>query len=1086
MNHRKKKSKKQFSHLIEQKVSSELMRIGNKRMTGRLSDPSGRGFPPPSERKRFIESIRAIPSDKRTPFDWYILGSLLVYDACLDDDDSKLNEGNEAIVIAVESDPPVPEAILDLVWLLNLRGLPAMSLQYARKATQLMPNSPEAWRFLGNTYMQLKQKDHAIDCLKKAVALPSSTESDHDTLKRLESREDFCGGRGLMFLGMPFFGQSLQKTQELQDEQIKLQLFYARQIVQLMPELAEAQYMAALSYYLLQQYDQAERHLAQLFAIEEKHADGYCMQALIHQKKRNSVEKAAEFYEKTIQIEPEHVVANSNLAKILLDEYQKAREARLLLEAALQADPTYAPAISMYGNTIAAIEHDYKRESDYHAKALKYSPNSPEIRFCYIMSLLQAGEFYQLKKEWRRHGTDLVQWAKSVTNIALLNPLLTCIPFFIDPPSDFGVCVQIAENFSDFLGGKALGPLLQQAWKIRYSLPNEPEICLGSFTWLGVVAGYCKNHELALEAFREAEKIEGKGKGSTLDVAVTLAQLGRFDEAIELANSVEAGTDRATTIQANILRDAGKLAPALEKYLLATIIEPDFELPVVCGIEVAIKLGEMQAVERLGTIAKEKFSDTTEGTYAFAKARLALGFPSESAAALSKLLYKDGMPNGLPKVDITKDGQLERDLSVTSGSDENTMFFTLALSFLKSRQFEELIHLGNWMQEHRTIHGDWLILVAEANRYLGYHKKALEIVDGMQFQPPPLATRALIAASEGDWKTVCDSVNGILSGQFLGTVFFHPEGLPDAVGLAVRSMNTLVDGYPHEAVEQARLALKDDCTCGLAYVSLSRAYEEAGEIDLAIESGMKGLERVPGDPGILEWLILKLIDQKQSWRAYEILSNYRKHIESRGMPQLACWLGEQVALAKLSGNISKTDRIVEPWVSLLEPQSQEWLNAAISGNEKISDLRLGIALYYCKIVERELTSKLIRPFVESRPESNPNEFDRDLKDLQFCLNTGRMPGLGSIAHALGVSTRPGRNDDTVLLSSWRKYLRELPEPQKTAVRSRDFVDRLRTLADVRNRVAHLGDLTYEEFDRVEKAVMDNRQPGLVLKLLGIQ
>ncbi len=96
-----------------------------------------------------------------------------------------------------------------------------------------------------------------------------------------------------------------------------------------------------------------------------------------------------------------------------------------------------------------------------------------------------------------------------------------------------------------------------------------------------------------------------------------------------------------------------------------------------------------------------------------------------------------------------------------------------------------------------------------------------------------------------------------------------------------------------------------------------------------------------------------------------------------------------------------------------------------------------------------------------------------------------MPGLGSIAHGPRVASRPGRHDDSVLLRSWRAYLSSLSEPQKSAVRSRDFVDSLRALADVRNRVAHLGDLTHEEFEGVEKAVLKNRQPGLVLKLLGI-
>jgi hypothetical protein len=96
-----------------------------------------------------------------------------------------------------------------------------------------------------------------------------------------------------------------------------------------------------------------------------------------------------------------------------------------------------------------------------------------------------------------------------------------------------------------------------------------------------------------------------------------------------------------------------------------------------------------------------------------------------------------------------------------------------------------------------------------------------------------------------------------------------------------------------------------------------------------------------------------------------------------------------------------------------------------------------------------------------------------------------MPGLGSIAHALGVAARPGRYDDSVLLRSWRAYLQALPDSQKSAVRSREFIDTLRTLADVRNRVAHLGDLTHDEFLRVEGAVLNNRVPGIVLNALGI-
>jgi tetratricopeptide (TPR) repeat protein len=1084
MSKRNKKKNKRTGNAPRKRPSKQPAHRDGRRMTGRLSDPSGRGFPTASHRKRIIESIRAIPSEQRAPEDWYALGSLLVYDACLEDDDSLMNEGNEALVIAADFDPPVPDAILDLTWLLNLRGLPAMSLPYAKRATELLVDRPDAWRFRANTHLQLKQRDLAIECLRKAVALPSSIPSDKKTLAKLESGEDQVGGRGVICFSTPFEEQPLHHSQEGKSEQIKLQLFYCRQLLQLMPDDSDTLYMTAMGHYHLQQFDEAERHLAQLFAVDEGHADGLCIQALIHKKKRGDLEKAAEFYGKAIQANPDHVLANSNLAKILMDEHGQVHEARLLLEAALEADPNYAPALSMYGNTIAHLESDFKRESEYHAKAIKYGPALPEFRFCYIISLLQAGEFWQLKKEWKKHGPYLARWAQVAPETPFLKPLVTIVPMILEPPSDFGTCVVVAEQCTSLLGGKALSPLLQQAWKLRHSIPDEEELRLGSYGWLGMVAGHCEQYELALEVFREAEKLEGKRGDASLNVAVTLGNLKRFDEAIELANSVEPGTSRAASIQANILHDAGRREEALEKYLLASQTEKDFVLPVANGMKIAVKLGDISAIKRLEIAAKENFGHTPDGQHAHAQARLALGFPSEAAEILCGLLYKDGEPHGLPEV-AEDDEAEEPDLTLLGGLNENATFFTLALSFLKSRQFGELIRLGDWMQEERSIHGDWNVLVAEANRYLGSDQKALEIVDGMTCQPPPLATKALIAAAEGDWETVRDVVNEILSGQFTGMEFFHPEGDPRAVGLALRSLNMLLDGYPNEAIEEARRALKADPTCGLAYTSLARAYDESGETTRSIDSAIAGLQHVPGDLGLLEWVVLRLIDQRKASQADEILANYREHLDSRGMSQVGSWLGEQVARAKLPADSAKRDKLDEAWIAQLEPQSQEWLNAAVAGNEKVSDLRLGIAIYYCKIVERELTSKLVQPFIDSRPATGSGEFDRDLKDFTRCLDTGRMPGLGSIAHALGVAARPGRYDDSVLLRSWRAYLQALPDSQKSAVRSREFIDTLRTLADVRNRVAHLGDLTHDEFLRVEGAVLNNRVPGIVLNALGI-
>ena len=155
-------------------------------------------------------------------------------------------------------------------------------------------------------------------------------------------------------------------------------------------------------------------------------------------------------------------------------------------------------------------------------------------------------------------------------------------------------------------------------------------------------------------------------------------------------------------------------------------------------------------------------------------------------------------------------------------------------------------------------------------------------------------------------------------------------------------------------------------------------------------------------------------------------------------------------------------------------------------NQKIADLRLGLAVYYCKIVEQELVSRLIEPFSQSNPQFRPDEFDKELRDIQRFLEHGRTPGLGGIAYALSAAVRPEKHEDTRLLQSWRMFLASISEPQRSSIRRREFLDDLKTMADARNRVAHLGDLSGDEFVRVERAVIEGDRPGSMLRALGVE
>ena len=98
----------------------------------KYSDLPNRAYPREETRARIIESIRNKVPQTRSPDEWYSLGNLLVYEACLNDDDGLMAEGSEALVMAAKQSPPVAHAILDLTWLLNLKALKPQGLKALR------------------------------------------------------------------------------------------------------------------------------------------------------------------------------------------------------------------------------------------------------------------------------------------------------------------------------------------------------------------------------------------------------------------------------------------------------------------------------------------------------------------------------------------------------------------------------------------------------------------------------------------------------------------------------------------------------------------------------------------------------------------------------------------------------------------------------------------------------------------------------------------------------------------------------------------------------------------------------------------
>lgn len=1036
------------------------------------------GFPTQDVRKATINRVRHISEADRSPDDWYALGSMLLCDGSLENDENLLNEGNDAVMRAADADPPVADAVLDMVWLLNLRGLPTMARKYACLATELCPDQRNAWRFRANTHLQLRQREEAIACLKKAAAVSDSTEADKQYLAKVEQSLDAASGKGILLFGPPEEFEPDDPI-ERKHESTKLHLFYTRQALALEPDSPELLMMAAIGSYHLQRFTDAVRYLVQLGALQPECAEALTLRALIEQKK-GDVEAASNFYRKALDADSHHPRANINLAKLLLDE-GNAHEARPLLTVALEIEPSSAEALELYGNTVGIIEKDYLKEADYHSRSIEIGPASPLMRYNLCLALLQAGEHWRLQKEWRKHQTFLERVPADLISAARIRLLKGVIQVVLNPPTDFHECVQAAQEIQEHFGGKAAEPLLNRGWELRATIKNrEPGFEAESLEGFALTASQCGLYESSLRAYRELERIVGSDREALLGLVYALERLDRREEALEVLSTIPTAAPGATTMKAILLRDLGRHEEALQAFFKA--VENDRDMPEAHaqGILLAIQMGDMQALAKFEQVAAGHESANTKVQCALAKAKIALGYPKEAADFLRGLLYDNSIPRGFVAA-ANENGPIDPD-----GETETEAFLTLGIAFLKSRQLPKMLHLWNWIRNHRHFSGDWNVLVAEANRIEGYRDAARHEVEQMPTEPPPQATIALCCLADGDWDQAQVAVDQILAPIFEKSQFSHPQGHPTAIGHAVRSMKLLADGFAEEAESEARKALKNDTTCSLAHTALARALDQMGKSKEALAAAIEGLERIPGDAGLVEWVVLRLLEDRDLQQADLVLSRFRAQLESRGYHDVASWLGETISRSQLADQSRLNFATAEwSWAKKLHPDSQQWLDSAVNGHQLIEKFTLGVAFYYCKIVERELATRIVEPFLKSVSPIRPDDSERDLRDFVRCATQNHPPGLGGICFSLTAAARPGRHGETMLMRSWRKYLTSLPEPMKSGLRKRSFLDDLKMMADVRNRLAHLGNLNAAEFERVEKAIVQEGKPGPLIEALGI-
>ncbi len=1038
----------------------------------------GTGYPPKAVRVKTIETISNIDDNDRTRDQWCTLGHLMVYEGCLQNDRDLINQGCASLRKAAQWNPPDPEAALELVWVFQLLGIPSMALDYAKIATDLLPQFRDSWRFRAGVHASLGERPEAIECMERAVGCKDCIPADMEYLDELKRGDRLSVAGESVTFGIRGLG-SLENQVSLDEEQLALLCFELEQALKGTPDSEDFRYALARCRYSLGQLTEARKNLALLLDLNPGHADALVLKGVCLQKQQQ--EEAAEVeYRQALAVDPQHCLANTNLAYLLLENSQHL-EGRRYLEQALKTNPNYPPALSLYGNTVAELEQDYVKELGYQKRALAQEPTNPRYILNVCLCAAQTGNFSEAQKVWKTH--------RSKVHGSAFEAQKQQVEVLLFPPDDGQACGLLLEHLmATPLRGPALSLLLKKLWALRFNIDDESYS--DSMHGLGVYSGQCNELDLSLKFFEEAHRVSNRPGESIFNVAVALGKLGRYDEALEKIQSTgNFSTPRAYTVSGNLKRDAGRLHEALEDYRVALNHDAEFPLLYSVGSHLANELGRPDVLREF-LAGLEANSDVLgkEARSIRAWCLMWLGFPSKAAQAF---LTCSGVCESEPDECVNED-DTENDFSLFGDETQQQLDRGLYTSLLRSGQFNVASNLATMRRSTLIQNGDCDTVSAEAWRHSGEYSRAQQLIAGSSEGPHRLS-RALCLAAENQVDEARLLLEGLADGS--GDHWWHPEGeLSVVAGVHMVRLNWLESRIDFDVVVEKLVRCAEvDPSFVLTYQLLVEMLAERGDHSDSMRWLETGLRHRVGDPELLRHKISSQIDVGNFEEAGHLLDANRVHFQEYGRNDLGHLLKEELLVAELLHLKRQQSDIKElessasmPWFESLHLKGQQWLTTVLQYLSKINDLRTGICLYLCKTAETELFHRLIEPFRQTLQGRFPAS-DNAQRDLSRYVVTGQgTMGLGGCHRSLLLVASQQTSSDSQLLKLFRAYVRGLDWPEAAIFLTDDYLAELGALARTRNRMAHQDDIAEAEFTRVFKFLIDGNRPGQFFRAFGLE
>ena len=752
----------------------------------------GREYPPKEIRNAIIRAARGVAESERTPDQWYSLGSLLVYEGCLEEDDALLDQGLNALLQAAEAEPPIGLAVLDLSWVFALKGLHSMALQYAKKACTLLPDNQDAWRFCANAYVAMGMREEAIECMERASKVSEPFPRDLEYLETLKNGKPL--GRCFV-VSYGIQANLVEGNHNLSQEELKLLRFETKQLAKSLEDKEELTLTLAQLSWQLGDIDGALKTLAELTATNPEHANANAFLGRLYDLKRNK-EQAIHHYNRALANSPDEaflVMSLTNLAKHLLDD-DEPHAARNLLEAAMTIAPDYGVAFHLYGNSVARLEGDFELELTYHEKAVELCPDKVGVLVSHLMCLMSLNRLEDLRTTFQAYKS------KFTGDVGDFHFPLELMRTYLEPPEDLDGCIFFANTFLRLNPSAASRFIELAVEKCDSGNAGEYENSLG---YLGMLASQAKDHELVLRIFEEAHRVSGNNIHNA-NSAVALAALGRVKEALEMIETCDPNEERVLTIKGNLLWDAGQLQEACLTYRQAIEVDRHYVLPYHHGFETAWRVGDLQLAREFAIeLEKVQNVDDDRQTLTLGRMQRALGDPFKAVETLSGLLESRARTSapqrsedGLESVYLE-----DRELTETWKTSDSEIRYDLACSYIFARDFRSFEDL--WAQRVNEPGRDWITLWAEMLRLKGRFADVVDFLtkpeNELELIPPRLITKALAELSQGLQEAAVETLKQ--AEDFGERRWEHPLGEQAALIQGLKATAALQSGDELRATE---------------------------------------------------------------------------------------------------------------------------------------------------------------------------------------------------------------------------------------------------------------------------------------------